>query len=77
MTPEGTTTIIIMGATGDLTRRKLIPALFNLHCKGRIPERLNIVGFARSQYSDDQFRELVWEGTQEFGEHEVRARGLD
>lgn len=70
--PEGTTTIIIMGATGDLTRRKLIPALFNLHCKGRLPDRLNIVGFARSQYSDDQFRELVWEGTQKFGEHAAR-----
>ncbi len=70
--PEGTTTIIIMGATGDLTRRKLIPALFNLHCKGRLPDRLNIVGFARSQYSDDQFRQLVWEGTQKFGEHAAR-----
>ncbi len=70
--PEGTTTIIIMGATGDLTRRKLIPALFNLHCNGRLPDRLNIVGFARSQYSDDQFRELVWEGTQKFGEHAAR-----
>ena len=59
------TTIIIMGASGDLTRRKLVPALFNLHCKGRLPEGLRIVGFARSAYSEDQFRELMWEGARE------------
>ena len=65
-------TIVIVGASGDLTRRKLVPALFNLHRKGRLLERLNIVGFARSDYSDDQFRELMWQGTQEFGERGVR-----
>ena len=67
-----TTTIVIMGATGDLTRRKLVPALFNLGCKGRLPERLNIVGFARSAYSDEQFREFMWEGARELGELAVR-----
>ncbi|MFQ5933603.1 MAG: glucose-6-phosphate dehydrogenase, partial [Dehalococcoidia bacterium] len=67
MTGE-TTTIVVVGASGDLTRRKLIPALFNLACKKRLPERLNIVGYARSPYSDDQFRELMWEGAREFGD---------
>ena len=62
------TTIVIMGASGDLTRRKLIPALFNLRCKGRLPTRLNVVGFARSPYSDDQFRELMWSAVQEIAE---------
>ena len=66
------TTIVILGATGDLTKRKLLPALFNLRYKGRLPHRLNIVGFARSAYSDDQFRELMWEGAREFGELSVR-----
>ena len=74
---EETTTIIIVGATGDLTRRKLIPALFNLHCKGRLPDKLNIVGYARSEYSDDQFRERMWEGVQEFGEVAVRRDDWD
>ena len=66
------TTIVIMGATGDLTKRKLLPALFNLRYKGRLPHGLNIVGFARSAYSDDQFRELTWEGARQFGELSVR-----
>ena len=66
------TTIVIAGATGDLTRRKLVPALFNLRCKGRLPEGVSIVGFARSSYSDDQFRELMWEGTRESAELSVR-----
>ena len=65
---QGTTTVVIMGATGDQARRKLVPGLFNLACKKRLPENLRIVGFARSQYSDDQFRELMWKGIQEFGE---------
>ena len=66
------TSLVIFGATGDLARRKLVPALFNLRCKGRLPEGVQIVGFARSDYSDDQFRELAWEGVQEFGELAVR-----
>ena len=65
---EETTTIVIMGATGDLTQRKLLPALFQLECKGRQPKDLRIVGFARQGYSDDRFRNLMWEGVREFGE---------
>ena len=61
------TTIVIFDATGDLTRRKLIPALFQLACKGRSPDQLRIVGFARQEYSDDRFREFMAEGVKEFG----------
>jgi len=68
LTAGGMTTIVVMGATGDLTRRKLLPALFQLHCKRRLPDRLRIVGFARTPHSDDQFRELMWDGAREFGE---------
>ena len=53
MTHENTV-IVIFGGTGDLTRRKLVPALFQLGCKGRLPEGLRIIGFARPEYSDDQ-----------------------
>ena len=67
-----TTTIVIMGATGDLTQRKLLPALFNLRCKGRLPEALNIIGYARSEYSDDQFRDFTWKRVQEVGGLSVR-----
>ena len=65
---SATTTIVIAGATGDLTQRKLLPALFNLRCKGRLPERIGIVGFARRQLSDVEYRDLMWEGVHEFGD---------
>ena len=61
------TTIGIFGATGDLTRRKLIPALFQLAFKGHLPDRLRIVGFSRQEYPDDRFRESMGEGVKEFG----------
>lgn len=60
------TTFIIFGASGDLTRRKLIPALFNSYCKGRLPEKFNIVGFARRPWDDAQFCQTLQEGMQEF-----------
>lgn len=60
------TTILIFGASGDLTRRKLIPALFNSYRKGRLPEQFHIVGFARRPWDDEKFRELLHEGMLEF-----------
>lgn len=60
------TTIIIFGASGDLTRRKLIPALFNSFCKKRLPEQFNIVGYARRDWDNDHFRELLRDGMNEF-----------
>jgi glucose-6-phosphate 1-dehydrogenase len=49
--------VVIFGASGDLTGRKLIPALFNLALKNRLPTEARIVGVARSDYSDTSFRE--------------------
>jgi len=51
------TTIVIFGASGDLTERKLIPALYSLHLKDRLPDGLEIVGMSRTEYSHEQFRE--------------------
>ncbi len=64
---SGITTIVIFGASGDLTRRKLIPALFDLHIKGRLPEDFRIVGVSRSAISDEDFRQRMKSGVQEFG----------
>lgn len=66
------TTIVILGATGDLARRKLVPALFHLRCKGRLPQDLRILGFARTTYSDDSFRDFMLKGVQELGDLAVR-----
>ena len=70
---DAITTIVIFGATGDLAQRKLVPALFNLRCKGRLPRGLRIVGYARSSLTDDQFRKLMWNGARELGQLETRA----
>jgi len=48
--------IVIFGATGDLTHRKLIPALYNLAADGELPPLTKIIGFARREKSDEEFR---------------------
>src|SRR5262245_24049309 len=52
-------TVVIFGASGDLTGRKLVPALFQLQSKGRLPADTRIVGLARSPLSHDRFREQL------------------
>jgi len=49
-------TLMIFGASGDLTARKLIPALFSLSRNGFLPEKMPIIGVARRQKTDEQFR---------------------
>jgi len=61
-----TTSIVIFGASGDLTRRKLLPALYNSYRKQRLPENARIVGFARREYDADAFRNLMEGGVKEF-----------
>ena len=51
--------IVILGATGDLTARKLIPALFNLYLNGGLPESFQIVGCGRSDLDSDEFRKKM------------------
>lgn len=48
--------IVIFGASGDLTKRKLVPSLFDLDCEGRLPERCAVVGVSRSAMDDERFR---------------------
>lgn len=63
-------TIVIFGASGDLTRRKLIPALYDLYCKDRLPAGWQIVGMARSEMSDDEFRAEIESGVKEFARNQ-------
>lgn len=51
--------IVIFGATGDLARRKLIPALWSLFISGNLPEKFNIVGFSRKDWTDDDFKKYA------------------
>ncbi|HRJ76191.1 MAG TPA: hypothetical protein PLX90_09345, partial [Anaerolineales bacterium] len=64
------TTIIIFGASGDLTQRKLIPSLFNLFRKRRTPKQLKIIGFGGTEFSDEAFREHLLEGMKKFAGYE-------
>src|SRR5665213_1721557 len=60
------TIIIILGATGDLTWRKLIPAIYNLYLDKRIPEKFVMLGVGHTDMSDNQFRNHLHEGVDEF-----------
>ena len=70
------TTIVIFGASGDLTWRKLVPALYNNFKKGRLAECAHIVGFARRPLTDDSFRAHLREGTAQFSAGDVRPGHL-
>ena len=60
--------IVIFGASGDLTSRKLIPALYRLFVKGRLPEGSRIVGVARSSFEHQEWRDALRETTAQFAD---------
>ena len=59
-------TVIIFGASGDLTSRKLIPALYHLHIEGQLPKPVRVIGFARREKSDDSFRDEMLTALRQF-----------
>jgi len=63
-------TVVIFGASGDLTKRKLIPALYELYRKGRLPRNTRIVGLARSPFTHESWRGSLREHVAQFaGSH--------
>ena len=64
--------IVIFGATGDLTHRKLIPALYNLAADGELPPAVAVVGVARRDKNDDGFRNELGEAVRQFSRQNVR-----
>jgi glucose-6-phosphate 1-dehydrogenase len=60
------TIFIIFGGTGDLTSRKIAPALYNLFLDGYLPQQYSIIGTGRTKLSDDQFRENLHNDINEF-----------
>ena len=59
--------VVIFGASGDLTRRKLLPAFYHLFVEGLLPEGFAIVGYARTEQTDQEFHERAREAIQQFG----------
>jgi glucose-6-phosphate 1-dehydrogenase len=67
------TSIVIFGASGDLTQRKLVPSLFNLYRKGRLPKQFRIVGYGNTAFTDDQFRNHLKDGLKEFATFKYKS----
>jgi glucose-6-phosphate 1-dehydrogenase len=59
--------MVIFGASGDLTKRKLLPAVYTLFKEHLLPPSFSVVGFSRSPMSDDEFRSKMRDGVEEFG----------
>jgi glucose-6-phosphate 1-dehydrogenase len=64
--PVRPTNLVIFGATGDLAKRKLLPAIYNLAHEGALPERFNLVGVSRGELSDADFRDEAAEAIRSF-----------
>jgi glucose-6-phosphate 1-dehydrogenase len=64
--PVHPTTLVIFGGTGDLAKRKLLPAIYNLAHEGSLPERFNLIGSSRGDMSDDEYREMARESIRQF-----------
>jgi glucose-6-phosphate 1-dehydrogenase len=64
--PADGCTLVIFGASGDLTRRLLLPAIYNLACDRLLPERFAIIGVARDELSTEEFRDRLGAGLKQF-----------
>jgi glucose-6-phosphate 1-dehydrogenase len=65
-------TMVIFGASGDLTKRKLFPALYSLAYRQLLPEKFGVLGVARTEGTDQEFRERMKAAVQEFGRDDFR-----
>ena len=60
------TIFVIFGGTGDLNKRKLAPALYNLFTEGYMPEKFSIIGTGRTEFTDQKYQEVILENINEF-----------
>ena len=62
----GSIAFVIFGVTGDLTKRKLLPALYQLESENRLPEKIDIIGFARRPWDDTFLKKVLTDGIKEY-----------
>ena len=74
---EDSVTLVIFGASGDLTHRKLMPALYIAFVQGRLPEKFAIVAFARREYQTASYCEMLRESIHEFSRIDVSEEQLE
>lgn len=70
-------TLVIFGGSGDLTRRKLLPAVYNLVLDGLLPKNYAILGIGRKTWSDDDFRRVAREGIETFSRQAFQQDAWD
>jgi glucose-6-phosphate 1-dehydrogenase len=75
--PVRSTALVIFGGTGDLAHRKLLPALYNLAHDGALPERFELIGVARREQEDEDFRQMARESIKRFSRREPDPNVLD
>ena len=68
ITPSDPCTIVIFGASGDLSRRKLVPALYGLAAQNCLARRFAIIGFARTPMTDEAFQKTAVESVKKFAD---------
>ncbi len=66
MNPNDNQILVIFGASGDLTYRKLIPSIYDLYCQAMLPDGFAVLGVSRTSYSDEEFRQRIEPGIREF-----------
>ena len=59
---------VIFGASGDLTQRKLVPAIYSLYVQNMLPDKFVMLGVSRTEFSDDKFRNKMKSAINEFKE---------
>lgn len=69
-------TVVILGASGDLTQRKLLPGLYAMYAQGFLPVDFSVVGFARRDYDDAEFRRIAADAVRRFSRIPVRDEVL-
>ncbi len=75
--PVHPTVLVIFGATGDLAKRKLLPALYNLAHEGALPERFHLIGVSRSEMPHEDYASVARESITQYSRREPDAEVLD
>ena len=70
-------TFILFGASGDLAKRKIYPALYNLYLEGKMPNALSVVGLGRRTYTKEEFHTIIKESLETFSRTDIDESNLD
>ena len=68
-------TFVLFGATGDLAKRKIFPALYNLYLDQKLPQSISIIGLGRREMSDKEFQNYVEQSVRTFSRRIENDRG--